>query len=54
MEIFAFYIESEKYPNGININEPALTKEDAERSIRKDFEDINDNITHFEFAGIRK
>lgn len=53
MKVFAFYIESEKYPNGINISEPAISQEEAEKSVRKDFEDINDNITHFEFAGIK-
>ncbi len=54
VNIYQFYIESNKYPNGIQISEPALSKEIAESRVKQDFNDINDNITHFEFIGIKE
>lgn len=54
INIYRFYIESKKYPNGIEINEPSTSRELAEEGIRKDFENIDDEITYIEFNGIKE
>jgi len=54
IRIFEFYIESKKYPKGITLQEAAISTTQAEEKIRKDFEDINDDISYIKFKNIIK
>lgn len=51
-KVFKFHIKSEKYPNGVFLQQLALTKEEAEKEIRNDFDSINDNIISIKFVDL--
>ena len=52
IKVYKFYIKSKKYHSGVTLRQPAQSQEQAEIEVKRDFEDINDNITYFKFIGI--
>ena len=52
MKVYKFYIKSKKYHSGVILQQLAQSQEQAEIEIRKDFEDINDDITYLQYMGL--